>query len=45
MVPGKYRNTVDEVVEWANCERGGRQYSLEVMMPTPVCESKFGLCE
>lgn len=45
LVPGKYTNAIDEVVEWANCERGGRQYSLEVLAPAPVCESAFGLCE
>lgn len=44
MVPGKEINWIDEVVEWANCERGGRQYSLDVYLPAPVCESKFGLC-
>jgi len=45
MIPGKEMNNIDLVVEWANCERGGRQYSLEVIMLAPVCESKFGLCE
>jgi hypothetical protein len=44
MVPGKAINFIDEVVEWANCERGGTQYSLDVLMPSPVCESKFNLC-
>jgi 3'-phosphoadenosine 5'-phosphosulfate sulfotransferase (PAPS reductase)/FAD synthetase len=45
MVPGKEINWVDEVVAWANCQRGGRQYSLDVWMPAPVCESIFGLCD
>lgn len=45
MVPGKEINWIDEVVEWANCERGGKQYSLDVMYSPPACESKFGLCE
>lgn len=45
MVPGKDINWIDEVVEWANCERGGKQYSLDVWMPAAVCESVFGLCE
>jgi hypothetical protein len=45
MIPGKELNWIDEVVEWANCDRGGKQYSLEVMAPAPVCESKFGLCD
>ncbi len=45
MVPGKHTNNIDEVIEWANCSRGGKQYALDVYMPAPVCESKFGLCE
>lgn len=45
MIPGKEINFIDEVVEWANCSRGGKQYSLDVLRPAPVCESKFGLCE
>lgn len=44
-VPGMEINWIDEVVAWANCERGGKQFSLDVWMPAPVCESKFGLCE
>lgn len=43
-IQGRTRNSVREVVEWANCERGGKQYSLDVYTPAPVCESKFGLC-
>lgn len=45
LVPGKATNKIDEVVEWANCSRGGKQYALEVLAPAPVCESKFGLCD
>jgi 3'-phosphoadenosine 5'-phosphosulfate sulfotransferase (PAPS reductase)/FAD synthetase len=45
MVPGKEINWIDEVVAWSNCTRGGKQFSLEMWMPAPVCESKFGLCE
>jgi 3'-phosphoadenosine 5'-phosphosulfate sulfotransferase (PAPS reductase)/FAD synthetase len=45
MVPSKHTNTVDEVVAWAMCERGGTQYSLEACYIPPACESKFGLCE
>lgn len=45
MVPGRPINWIDEVVEWANCERGGKQYSLDVYMPAPMCESIYGLCE
>lgn len=44
IVPGKAINWIDEVVAWANCERGGKQFSLDVWMPAPVCESKYGLC-
>lgn len=44
-VPGLHMNTIDQVVEWAKTERGGRQMSLTVLMPVEPCESKFGLCE
>jgi 3'-phosphoadenosine 5'-phosphosulfate sulfotransferase (PAPS reductase)/FAD synthetase len=44
MIPGAQTNNIDEVVAWANCDRGGKQYALEVLLPAPVCESKFGLC-
>lgn len=42
-VPGKYTNTIDEVLEWAKTSRGGQQFRI---LPTrPSCESKYGLCE
>jgi 3'-phosphoadenosine 5'-phosphosulfate sulfotransferase (PAPS reductase)/FAD synthetase len=45
MVPGKYTNTIDEVVEWAHTSRGGRQHLLPILHERPACESKYGLCE
>jgi hypothetical protein len=46
MVPGKEINWIDEVVAWANeVPRSKGQLALEVLLPAPVCESKFGLCE
>lgn len=45
MVPGKEINWIDEVVDWANCVRGGRQFALEVLLAPATCESKYGLCE
>ena len=45
MVPGLEINWIGQVVEWAMCERGGRQYSLDVMIPQPSCQSIYGLCE
>ena len=45
MVPGLATNNIDQVVAWANeVPRGKGQLSLEVLLPPPVCESKFGLC-
>lgn len=42
-VPGKYTNTIDEVLEWAKTSHGGQQFRI---LPTrPSCESKYGLCE
>ncbi len=45
MVPGKEINWIDEVIEWAKTEHGGKQYGLKVMYDRPTCESKYGLCE
>lgn len=46
MVPGKYTNTIDEVIEWATTGRGGRQQDfLRIYEQRPACESKYGLCE
>ncbi len=44
-VPGKYTNTVSEVVEWSRTDRGGRQFNILNQLERPACESKFGLCE
>ena len=41
-------NFIDEVVEWAKTERGGRQISLpfvEAEAAAGTCSSKYGLCE
>lgn len=43
MVPGKYTNTIDEVVAWAFTKHGGKE-KLIVLQPRPSCESKYGLC-
>lgn len=44
-VPGLVMNDIDQVVEWAKTERGGKQYSLSILHERPSCESKYGLCE
>lgn len=44
-VPGLVMNNIDQVVEWAVSERGGKQRSLAVLYAPASCESKFGLCE
>ena len=38
-------NWVDEVVEWARTDRGGKQFNILQGLDLPSCESKFGLCE
>jgi 3'-phosphoadenosine 5'-phosphosulfate sulfotransferase (PAPS reductase)/FAD synthetase len=38
-------NWIDEVVEWAKTDRGGKQFNIFQGRDTPNCESKFGLCE
>ncbi|MDE2099410.1 MAG: phosphoadenosine phosphosulfate reductase family protein [Patescibacteria group bacterium] len=38
-------NWIDEVVEWAKTDRGGRQFNILHDLEVPSCESKFGLCE
>lgn len=43
-VPGKYINTIDEVIEWAQTARGGRQQLFPIMHERAACESKYGLC-
>jgi len=45
MVPGKYINSIDEVVEWAMCERGGKVKAAFEILERKACESKYGLCE
>lgn len=45
-VPGMAINWIDEVVEWAKTDRGGRQPNMFRVLNEPAsCESKFGLCE
>ena len=44
-VPGKYMNSVDEVVEWAKTSHGGRQQLFPILHEREGCESKYGLCE
>lgn len=44
-VPGKYTNTIDEVLEWAGTSRGGRQSMFPILHEREGCESKYGLCE
>jgi 3'-phosphoadenosine 5'-phosphosulfate sulfotransferase (PAPS reductase)/FAD synthetase len=43
MVPGKYMNTIDEVVQWAFTKHGGKE-KLVILQDRPACESKYGLC-
>lgn len=45
MVPGKYTNAIDEVVEWAMCDVGGKQAIFPVLLEREACSSKYGLCE
>lgn len=45
---GRRHAFVDEVVEWARTERGGKQYALPVLeaeVNSGMCMSKWGLCE
>lgn len=44
-VPGKAMNNIDEVLEWANTSRGGRQQPFPIFHEREACESKYGLCE
>ena len=46
MIPGMATNTIDDVVRWAQTDRGGRQTNLlRVINERPSCESSYGLCE
>lgn len=38
-------NWVDEVVEWAKTDRGGKQFNIFSSLQPAACESKYGLCE
>jgi 3'-phosphoadenosine 5'-phosphosulfate sulfotransferase (PAPS reductase)/FAD synthetase len=39
-------NFIDEVIEWAKTDRGGRQFNIfRGNTERPSCESKYGLCE
>lgn len=45
-VPGMKMNWVDDMVEWAKTDHGGRQPNIFRVLNEPAsCESKFGLCE
>jgi hypothetical protein len=46
MVPGMYTNSIDDVLDWAKTDRGGRQQNMfRILNERPACESKYGLCE
>lgn len=46
IVPGMKINFIDDVIQWAQTSRGGRQADLlRVLNDHPACESKYGLCE
>jgi 3'-phosphoadenosine 5'-phosphosulfate sulfotransferase (PAPS reductase)/FAD synthetase len=45
-VPGLAVNTIDDVITWAQTDRGGRQANMfRILNERPSCESKYGLCE
>jgi 3'-phosphoadenosine 5'-phosphosulfate sulfotransferase (PAPS reductase)/FAD synthetase len=47
-VPGKYTNTIDQVLDWAlSIRRGGSelQPAFPILFERPACESRYGLCE
>lgn len=45
-VPGMATNAIDDVVRWAQTDRGGRQANLlRVLNDRPACESQYGTCE
>ncbi|MEW9900860.1 DUF2703 domain-containing protein [Chitinivorax sp. PXF-14] len=40
------RSKIDQVVDWANTSRGGRQYDLLAgLVDATACSSAYGLCE
>jgi 3'-phosphoadenosine 5'-phosphosulfate sulfotransferase (PAPS reductase)/FAD synthetase len=45
VVPGMATNTIDQVIEWSQTGRGGRQPYLFPILEREACESKYGLCE
>jgi 3'-phosphoadenosine 5'-phosphosulfate sulfotransferase (PAPS reductase)/FAD synthetase len=45
LVPGKYINWIDEVVEWSKTQRGGRIPLTESQLKVESCSSMYGLCE
>jgi hypothetical protein len=41
-----YTNFIDDVIVWAQTDRGGRQSNMfKILSDRPGCESKYGLCE
>ena len=45
-VPGMTMNFIDDVVQWSQTDRGGRQANMfKILNTRPACESKYGLCE
>jgi 3'-phosphoadenosine 5'-phosphosulfate sulfotransferase (PAPS reductase)/FAD synthetase len=45
-VPGLKRNSVDQVIDWAQTDYAGQQKSmLQIIDEPPSFESKYGLCE
>jgi 3'-phosphoadenosine 5'-phosphosulfate sulfotransferase (PAPS reductase)/FAD synthetase len=46
MVPGMTMNFIDDVIKWAQTDRGGRQPNMfKILAEREPCESKYGLCE
>lgn len=45
-VPGMVMNFIDDVIAWAQTDRGGRQANaFKILNERPACESKYGLCQ
>jgi 3'-phosphoadenosine 5'-phosphosulfate sulfotransferase (PAPS reductase)/FAD synthetase len=46
VVPGMELNYIDDVIAWAQTDRGGRQPNMfKILGERAGCESKYGLCE
>lgn len=45
IVPRLKRNSVEDVIDWAQTSRGGRQSLFPILHEREGCESKYGLCE